>query len=437
MPRSALTGSRIRERRLMAGIRQGDLARAVGISPSYLNLIEHNRRRIGGKLIRDIARVLAVEPSVLTEGAEAALLDTLREAAAGSDDAMRELDRLEEFVGRFPGWAGLLADLRRRAMDLEHSIEVLSDRMTHDPLLSASLHEVLSTVTAIRSTAAILVETRDLDPEWRERFHRNMAEESARLADSAESLVRYLDEASSAEFSATTPQEEVESWLRDRGFHVDELETAPAADPGAIIAGAGRLQSAAARAMAHRYLKRYRRDAVQMPLAPFRDAAVACGVDPAALSRRFGATLAAVFRRLAALPAGDMDAEIGLVACDGSGTLTFRKPVDGFPLPRYSGACPLWPLYQALSRPMVPLRATVEIGSRAPRRFLTYAICEPGLPGGFDGPQVLEAAMLILPEQAIPPQHAEIVQEIGTSCRICPRGDCAARREPSIMAEVF
>ena len=46
--RTQLTGNRIRERRLVLGMKQADLAEAVGISASYLNLIEHNRRRIGG-----------------------------------------------------------------------------------------------------------------------------------------------------------------------------------------------------------------------------------------------------------------------------------------------------------------------------------------------------------------------------------------------------
>ena len=68
MPQSQLTGTRIRDRRMDQGMRQADLARAAGISPSYLNLIEHNRRRIGGKLVNDISRVLGIDPTLLTEG---------------------------------------------------------------------------------------------------------------------------------------------------------------------------------------------------------------------------------------------------------------------------------------------------------------------------------------------------------------------------------
>ncbi len=421
----------------MQGRKQADLARSVGISPSYLNLIEHNRRRIGGKLITDIAHELGVEPAALTEGAEAALLDGLREVLADTEKTDEALSQLEEFVGRFPVWARLLVETRRRASDLEHSVEVLSDRMAHDPFLSTSLHEVISTVTAIRSTATILAETRDIDPQWRDRFHRNMAEESARLAESAEALVRYLDEASSVEFEASTPQEELDGWLRESGYHVAEMERALPPEPERLVAHQPRLRSAAARSLAVRYLRRYRRDAEHMPLAAFLEAALQTGFDPAALSARFGVDLGAVFRRLAVLPAGKVGGQIGLAICDGSGTLTFRKSVEGFQLPRFSAACPLWPLYKALARPMAPVRRRVEMGGRSLHRYLTYAICQPSQPAGFDGPQVLEAAMLILPEGLSELGASEPLLGIGTSCRICPRAGCAARREPSIMAEAF
>ena len=66
---------------LMQEIVKRRLAREVGISPAYLNLIEHNRRRIGGKLLVNLARALDTEPVTLSEGAETALVDVLREAA--------------------------------------------------------------------------------------------------------------------------------------------------------------------------------------------------------------------------------------------------------------------------------------------------------------------------------------------------------------------
>ena len=150
--RRELTGSRIRDRRMDRDMRQSELAQMVGISASYLNLIEHNKRRIGGKLLVAIARALDVEPSTLTEGAEAGLVGALGAAAAAMPDLPVELERVEDFAGRFPGWAALIAAQARRLEAQERAVEALNDRLTHDPFLNASLHEVLSTVTAIRSS---------------------------------------------------------------------------------------------------------------------------------------------------------------------------------------------------------------------------------------------------------------------------------------------
>ena len=156
MPLDGITGTRIRERRMDRGIRQADLAQSVGISPSYLNLIEHNRRRIAGKLLSRIARALDIAPEQLTRGAETAVLDRLRSAAAEMSIPV-EIARTEDMAGRYPGWAALIVAQAKRLASLDERVQVLSDRMTYDPELAGSLHDVISAVTAIRSTASILV----------------------------------------------------------------------------------------------------------------------------------------------------------------------------------------------------------------------------------------------------------------------------------------
>ena len=87
-------------------MRQSELAARVGISPSYLNLIEHNRRRIGGKLLINIATALDVEPSLLAEGAEAALIERLQRAAAEAGEEGAELEQAEGFAGGFRAGRG-------------------------------------------------------------------------------------------------------------------------------------------------------------------------------------------------------------------------------------------------------------------------------------------------------------------------------------------
>lgn len=431
MPRSALTGSRIRARRLDLGLRQVDLARSCGISASYLNLIEHNRRRIGGKLLVDIARALGMEVSVLSQGADVALIEELRSAAesAGISEAA---DRAEELAGRLPDWARVLTELSRRVSELEAALETLSDRLAHDPFLSTSLHDVLSTAAAIRATSAILAEEEDVDPAWRARFHRNLHEDSRRLADASRALASYLDAGSDTSRIVLSPQEEVHAWLEAGAFELDWVEAgAPEAEDDARIAGAAALGSVAAQALARQHVAQYRADAAAMPKAQFVERLHESGPDPSALARAFGVEFPAVFRRIAALADAAGFPSLGLAVCDASGTLIFRKAAEGFPLPLFGAACPLWPLYQALGRPHVPMRDLVALVGRVPRRFETYTVADSWSADGFGGPQVMRSYMLILPSGDT--EDGRRPAPVGTSCRICPRAACAARREPSVV----
>ncbi|MDR5652309.1 helix-turn-helix domain-containing protein [Ruixingdingia sedimenti] len=434
MSQVPLTGTRIRERRIHLGVRQADLARAAGISASYLNLIEHNRRRIGAEVLARLAGALGVETGVLSGEAEAGLADTLREAAAQAGPPRgpaAEVDQIEDFAGRFPGWAGLVVQQHDRLSQLDRAIEALSDRMSHDPHLSAVLHEILSAATAVRATAAILSETPDIDPDWRQRFERNLAEDSGRLAEGAEALAGYLDGVAAEETGLAAPQEELEAWLTGQDWHLPALEEGAA--PESLIGGAAELASVAARRLALDWMATYREDAARLPLAPFLAGVAELGPDPGRLAGRFGVDPAAVFRRLATLPA-DAGA-FGLVVCDGSGTLIQRKPLPGFGLPRFGAACPLWPLYLALAHPALPIRRRVDVAGRLGARFLALAWCQPVYPEGFDGAPVMRAYMLILPDTGPEGAAGGPVTPVGVSCRICPRRDCAARREPAIMGE--
>ena len=434
-----LTGNRIRDRRIAMGLRQLELAKAAGISASYLNLIEHNRRRIGGKLLLEISRVLEVDPTHLSQGAEAGLLDALSRAASARPEITAETQNAAEFSGRFPGWAALLAEQQERVETLERTVTALTDRLTHDPQLAASMHEVISVVTAIRSTSAILAGSDDIDPEWQSRFHRNMYEDSQRLAESAQGLVQYLDatDDGATEVGLTLPQEHLESWLAARNYVVEELERDTTISIDAFLPNQNDLNAApATQALAQEHLSQYQDDARVIPTGPALDVLAQYGLSPTHFAQHFGCDLAVVFRRLSVILAQQGKA-VGLVACDSSGTLTFRKPIEGFAVPRYGAACPLWPLFQALSRPMSPIRAVVEQSGHVPRRFQTYAIALPSSAVDFAAPTVFQATMLIVPEEIADIPSGAGINRIGSSCRICPRTACSVRREPSILQDGF
>lgn len=417
MPLSALTGTRLRERRLALGLRQGDLAAKVGVSASYLNLIEHNRRRIADALLERLAAALDVSLSSLQGGHADDLVDRLRAAAAAVPGAGAEVERLEDLIGRFPGWAAALAELQDRSRALGRAVEVLNDRMAHDPHLSASLHEVLSAVASVRTTAAILADTEDIDASWRQRFHQNLHADSERLAQGAEALVAYLDAAGQGEDQAiTTPQDEVESWAEacDWGIgDADDIDHTP------------HLASGAGRALAQDLKAEIGRDLARLPDAGFAAALARFGPDPLAIAAAFSVPVLSAFRRIALRPGSGL----GLLLCDASGTLILRKAVAGFSPPRFGAACPLWPLFTALARPETPVEAVIALPGPQGARFRVRAFCQSQFPGGFGGVELRTAAMLLLPEPVGP--GAAI--DVGPTCRICPRRDCPARREPSIL----
>ena len=424
--KATLTGSRVRERRLTLGMRQAAVAKSAGISASYLNLIEHNRRRIGPDVLARLAQALAVDLAILSEVAEAGVVQDLRAVAALNTSLKAELDRLEEFLGRFPGWAAVLVDVFRKATVAQNMVVALSDRMSHDPQLSAALHEVLSAISAVRASSDILTDVQDIDPEWRAKFLKNLNGDSRRLSRGAEVLVTYLDapdKTSEAPLASAT--EQFDAWLTERDWRLcaDFL-----AKPLAVQNDLQLLPTKSARFLAQKWIMQIEKDQKTLPDVEFGAALEQMGPDPRILAQQFGADIATVLRRLGSW-AG---LRAGLVICDASGALVFRKPIDGFVPPRFGPACALWPLYAALARPMIPLQQDITLTGQDGRVFRSFSICEASFPTGFDGPELREAVMLVLPQETAAKSDA---QDVGATCRICPKNACAGRREMSIMAE--
>ena len=417
-----LTGTRVRNRRMDLGLRQSQVAEQLGISASYLNLIEHNRRPIGAKLLGELAQILGVEAALLEVGTADVIMAPLMEAAAAFPEAGIEDTRAEELVARFPGWAGLVAAQRSRIAQLEARTEALSNRLAHDTQIANSLHEVISVATAIRSTASILAETPDLDPEWQSRFHGNIDTDSARLAESSQALLGFLDmEMEAGGGQDASPLEAAEAVMARLGFYLEEAEH------GAVPSFEN-VSEKATRSILVGWANTLARDAAVLPLGDFVQAAHAMAFDPARLSARFHVPLGAVLRRLSHLPENSDAPLTGLAICDGAGVVTYQKPILDFRLPRSGAACPLWPMYQALSQPGRPLRRIVRLPGAARTPFECIAIAAPVGEVSFGAEPRIMSTMLVRP--ARPDEEPDTV---GPGCRVCPVADCAARRHPSLL----
>ena len=438
MERSAFAGSRIRERRVALGLRQAEVALRAGISGSYLNLIEHNRRRIGGKVLLNIASALEIEPGTLAQGAEKRLLTSLRDAAIARPDVEVDLGKTEDFADRFTDWAHLISVQQSQITSLQQTVSSLSDRLAHDPFLSEALHEVLSTVSAIRSTASILAEPGEMDQNWQRRFRTNVFQDSIRLATASQSLADYLDGDSDRVLDTLSPLDELDSLLAKHSYHFAGLETLPNWSDSVADALLEEV-SAAAKILGMAYFRQYWNDAQSFRLPKLLRLVAELGLDPVRIARETELSLPLIFRRLASLPPDPSRPAVGLMVCDSSGGLLFKQPCDDFQAPRVGSACARWPLYGALTQIGVAARHQVLYSGRpgtlaAQNLFDTFSVAERVTSASFEGVPVLRSTMLILRSEK---PTSDQPLPVGSTCRLCNIQACPARREPSIFSDGF
>lgn len=218
-------GQRIRNSRKDKGMTQSDLAALIGISPSYLNLIEHDKRMIGGALMKRIAEGLDVDLGWLsgTEDARLAqdIVELTRSLSIGELDEQNALG----FVAQSPEWANAFLNLHRRYQDVTETALALSDRLSQDPTLMELSHAVLTQITSIRSFAEILEQYRDLSTEERHRFSSIIASQSDQLGSSARTMIDLLSSASDTE-KPSSPANEVDDFIIHYSNYFPDLEWA-------------------------------------------------------------------------------------------------------------------------------------------------------------------------------------------------------------------
>jgi XRE family transcriptional regulator, fatty acid utilization regulator len=495
----SLIGPRIRDRRRALGITQASLAARVEISPSYLNLIEGNKRNIGGALLRRIADELGLGVDEVDGAAERRLLADLVELSGESLLEDLGLDALSarELAGRHADWARALVRLNRVRLDREQVVSALSDRLSHDPFLGEAVHSLLTQAAAIRSSAEILETMPGIAPDRRSRFASIVGEESRRLAEVAQSLAAFFDQAP-AGTRAVTPVEEVDDFLLDRGNHFPGLEQAGAAlraqaaldagveaglagylerahgvaveslgiapgfaaetrrfmlaraaaerfDRGRPIAAAMQdsplLASEGARRRAHRVLAGYIASAALMTYEATLAVARAARYDIDHLAARFGTSFEQVCHRLTTLRRpGAEGIPFALLRVDASGFVTKRLPLADLRLPRHGTACPLWAVYAAFQSPGALVRQVAAFPSGG--RFLFVARTVEKAGAAFPMPRRLLSVMLacdaLHADQTVYADGLDLSSgapavPVGSNCRLCPRRECAYRQEEPII----
>ena len=230
-------GIRVATRRKARGQSQVALAQAVGISPSYLNLIERNKREVGGALLNRIAAALGLDLDDLTGESEQRLIQDLEAALADPVLARTEANSLSarDLVASQPAAASAIVALHRAYEAQTENAEAHASRLRTDPLFSQLLHQVLSGITAVRSGAEILSDVPDLNEEERQRFVSAIRRETVGLGAVAQTLIGQFDQSSSTR-RALSPVRELDDLIATEQNHFPTLEDEAARLRGEVVA---------------------------------------------------------------------------------------------------------------------------------------------------------------------------------------------------------
>ena len=424
-------GPQLQEARRRKRIKQRDLAARLGISAAYLNLIEHDKRRIAGKLLNDIVRELDIDQAVLTRNTKTLYLETLQQIARARGGAQIELEKLPEFISRYPGWSDLILTLANETEAQSAVINQLTEQLAHDPVLRETIHLILSKVTAIRSTSELLAEHGDMAETVRVKFCQNIAEEGARLTEQAENLLSHFDPSVIASEQSQGARQAKDS---------NDLEWKPQYEPNLESPDCDLLDYAKhvedrfgsmsddRRLQILEWAKRYNRIATLLPLGDLQTAARQHDFNPFTLAQHFEFPVKDMMYRLAHLPEEESTPAFGFIEVDNAGGVLFRKETSALRLPTRSGACPRWPLYRALSQPgqgitarLNPVEGTV---------CLAHAFAQSSSTHWTDIPPTLSSVMLYREVSGGTARQQPAPQiDVGFHCFVCSREECSDRRQ--------
>ncbi len=223
----ALLGGKLRRLRRDRGLSQTEMAARLGISPSYLNLIEHRRRPLTERVASRAAAAFGIEQAGLTGAAEQRLLAGLGALAQEPILVRHGVGHAElaALVDAAPAAAGVMLALYESWRAARADVEGLAERLADNSQLAAAGHELRTLLTTIRSLSEILRDNPGLDDAERRRFQAIIAGESARLTPLVDAMLGGAPaEAAGGVGDAGRPREEVADFIEGHANHFPALE---------------------------------------------------------------------------------------------------------------------------------------------------------------------------------------------------------------------
>ncbi|WP_427969404.1 helix-turn-helix domain-containing protein [Altererythrobacter sp.] len=434
---SIFAGPALRRLRKREGMTQAAMAASLGISPSYLNLIERNQRPLSARVLVQVIEHFDFDPRALREDESIGGVDGL--ARRFADERFSDLgidrDEVSEFLATTPQAAAAFARLydrsgpesvgmagdalvesrreierwRNHFADLDHAAEELADEMR---LSREDLSAALTDRLRERHQLSVRILPLDVMP----------------------GAVRRLDlHARQLQLSEMLDRS-------SRNFHIAlqiaQLEQREAIDN--LVAGA-QLVDQSARQLFERHLTGYVAAALLMPYGRFLRACEQTGYDLTILQRRFGTSYEQVAHRLTTLQrVGQRGLPFFMARVDRAGQFSKRfSGASGATLLESEASCPLWIVHEAFERRGELCVQSIKVDGvdAGPAHWLTMArtVEASGAVGEARFAIVLGIEARLAGDLAIAKDvrlNEEAAQPIGMGCSRCHIEGCRQRSLP-------
>lgn len=442
--RPLFLGPRLRRLRRELGLTQQAMAQDLGISPSYVALLERNQRPLTADMLLRLATGYKLDIADIASEDSEDYARRLGEALRDPIFAGIDLPTLEisDLAVSFPGVSEALLRLHAAYTREQHALaeqrlggdgggesdpvaearRFVAARRNHFPELDARAEELATEIGGGAGLAAWIgaqgTRVRFLPPEVMmgslRRYDRH--NNQLLLADTLPAATKAFQLALHVAYTAL--RGEVGAVLRSETF-----------------------ASETAAALVRRALGGYGAAALLMPYGKFAQAAEARAYDVEALGHLFGASFEQVAHRLTTLHRpGQERVPFFFIRVDPAGNVSKRLDGAGFPFASHGGGCPLWTLHSVFRTPgeIVPqwlelpdgqrffsIARTVSAGEGGERRYRAVALA-----------CAAEHAPRLAYAQGVDPR-AVVPTPIGVTCRLCHREACTARAAPPIGREIL
>ncbi len=448
-------GPRFRRIRQQLGLSQTQMAEGLGISPSYVNLIERNQRPVTAQILLRLAETYDLDLRDLATADEDRFFAELNEVF--SDPLFRRIDipkqELRDLAELCPGVTHALQRLYAAYTEARRG-ETLAAAQFADRDENAGARFEANPIERVRD---MIEANRNYFPELEQVAETLRDEINAPAQDVFAALGARLREKHSIQ-TRIMPVDVMRETLRrfDRhrrqlliselvdgpgrafqlAFQIGLAECTPAFD--AIIARAGALDDTSRR-LYRITLANYFAGCVLMPYQAFHAAAESLGYDIHVLAQRFNTSFEQVCHRLTTLQRPNArGVPFFMLRVDNAGNVSKRFSSGTFPFSKFGGTCPLWNVHSTFDTPDRLLKQVIELpdGSRyfsiaqmVRRPVAPHPQAQPRFAIGL-GCEIRHASRLVY-AAGMDLDNAEGTP-IGVNCRLCERENCAQRAEPPI-----